>query len=140
MKLLMPLTEAEHDDFWGLAGEPGADGCVPWLGTREPGGHATYYHRGRRVRAQRLAYADTVGPLPRSLVVRHQSGSLVCINTDHLRTVTMLSVVMAGDSAAAVNARKTHCKRGHEFTPENTIVPAGRPTQRHCRACKNGWF
>lgn len=28
----------------------------------------------------------------------------------------------------------THCKRGHEFTPENTqIPPSGR---RHCRKCK----
>jgi hypothetical protein len=26
----------------------------------------------------------------------------------------------------------THCKRGHEFTPENTRLYAGR---RHCRAC-----
>lgn len=35
---------------------------------------------------------------------------------------------------ARENASKTHCKHGHEFTPENThISPHGR---RICRACK----
>lgn len=39
------------------------------------------------------------------------------------------------------NASKTHCKRGHEFTPENTYI---KPTGRECRACarihaKNAW-
>lgn len=27
----------------------------------------------------------------------------------------------------------THCKRGHEFTPENTYIHHGR---RRCRTCK----
>ena len=34
---------------------------------------------------------------------------------------------------------KTHCKRGHEYTPENTIwnpQPGGKRT-RKCRACAN---
>ncbi|MGP3708480.1 NUMOD4 motif-containing HNH endonuclease [Gordonia paraffinivorans] len=31
------------------------------------------------------------------------------------------------------NGRKTHCKRGHEFTPENTIVRKGG--KRACRTC-----
>lgn len=33
---------------------------------------------------------------------------------------------------AQVNARKTHCKRGHEFTDQNTRHYRG---ERHCRAC-----
>jgi hypothetical protein len=34
---------------------------------------------------------------------------------------------------AAVNAAKTHCKHGHEFTPDNTIVV---PLGRECRVCR----
>ena len=33
---------------------------------------------------------------------------------------------------ATQNARKTHCKRGHAFTPENTRIYNG---DRLCRAC-----
>ena len=33
-------------------------------------------------------------------------------------------------------ARKTHCKRGHEFTPENTKPQSGRKGRR-CRTCEN---
>ena len=32
-------------------------------------------------------------------------------------------------------ARKTHCIRGHEFTPENTYATTGTVSQRICRAC-----
>jgi hypothetical protein len=33
------------------------------------------------------------------------------------------------------NGAKTHCKRGHEFTPENT-GPATWSGGRFCRTCK----
>lgn len=32
------------------------------------------------------------------------------------------------------NARKTHCKRGHEFTPENTYINPSNKS-RNCRTC-----
>jgi hypothetical protein len=32
-------------------------------------------------------------------------------------------------------ASKTHCKRGHEFTPENTYRRPSQPNYRYCRAC-----
>lgn len=35
--------------------------------------------------------------------------------------------------------RKTHCKRGHEYTPGNTIIRRGKRTQRLCRACNEVW-
>ncbi|GAA2159199.1 MULTISPECIES: WhiB family transcriptional regulator [Glycomyces] len=38
---------------------------------------------------------------------------------------------------AAVNAAKTHCKRNHEFTPENTRWSNGH---RSCRTCYNVWL
>jgi hypothetical protein len=35
------------------------------------------------------------------------------------------------------HARKTHCKRGHEFTPENTYID--RNGWKHCRTCRQGY-
>lgn len=37
---------------------------------------------------------------------------------------------------AETAARKTHCIRGHEFTPENTYLRSDRPNPaRACREC-----
>jgi hypothetical protein len=42
------------------------------------------------------------------------------------------------DKGRHFNQTKTHCIRGHEFTPENTYVYRGRKGRlcRCCRACK----
>ena len=36
------------------------------------------------------------------------------------------------------NSIKTHCKWGHEFTPENTKPQSGKKGRR-CRTCDNAW-
>lgn len=36
------------------------------------------------------------------------------------------------------NTRKTHCVRGHEFSPENTRVTGGKQAgRRRCKACRH---
>lgn len=35
-----------------------------------------------------------------------------------------------------MNARKVRCKRGHDFSVENTYVLPSRPNERRCRACR----
>lgn len=89
------------------------------------------------MRAHRVAYIEAHGSIPDGKVVDHLCRNRSCVNSDHLEAVDNWTNVQRGNSPVAVNARKTHCIRGHEFTPENTIVPAKRPTQRYCRACKN---
>lgn len=42
--------------------------------------------------------------------------------------------VCCSQKCAAIARRKTHCKRGHEFNTENTILERGR---RVCRTCRN---
>jgi len=38
------------------------------------------------------------------------------------------------------NASKTHCKNGHEFTPENTEVRVtSKGTTRRCKVCRNAY-
>jgi hypothetical protein len=64
-----------------------------------------------------------------------------CVNPEHLEPVTSAVNTRRGRSPSAVNARKTHCVRGHEFTPQNTAwkVSTARPRPRRlCRACRRG--
>lgn len=52
----------------------------------------------------------------------------------------MPSIIMRRQkSQAQMNAIKTHCIRGHEFTPENTISfknPYHGGLMRNCRECR----
>jgi hypothetical protein len=32
--------------------------------------------------------------------------------------------------------QRTHCRRGHELTPENTYVWSGKPGSRKCKTCQ----
>lgn len=56
-----------------------------------------------------------------------------CVNQHHLERVTQKVNTLRGTSPMAQNARKTHCKEGHEFTPENTFV--NDEGWRDCREC-----
>lgn len=80
------------------------------------------------------------GPRPESASdVRHLNGVRTDNRIRNLKWGTSLE--NAADTRRHVthrNARKTHCKNGHEFTPENTrlaLARTGRPT-RVCIACK----
>ena len=116
------------------------DFCWEWTGGKTSGqfdyprfcvGKADY------VLAHRWSYEYHVGPIPEGLTIDHLCRNTLCVNPSHLEPVTNVENVMRGEGACAVNARKTHCKRGHEFTPENTYRktnPNGRPA-RQCKRC-----
>jgi hypothetical protein len=84
-------------------------------------------------RAHRVAWEHERGPIPADAVIDHLCRVPGCVNPDHMRVVTQRENVLAGESPWALNARKTHCFNGHEFTPENTFWQGNR---RRCRECR----
>lgn len=101
-------------------------------------------------RMHRLAYLLAYGPIPPGLVLDHLchnestcngNGSCPhrrCINPDHLEAVTVEENIRRGRSpdVGRFNRSKTHCKRGHEYTPENTQrIRGGRG--RVCKECRH---
>lgn len=47
-----------------------------------------------------------------------------------------LNIQKAVDAHAAMKRAQTHCKRGHEFTPENTYI---HKNTRTCKICRAAW-
>lgn len=129
--------------------EPQPDGCIWFTGCIDKHGYGVTRKDNRQWRAHRAAYELLVGPIPDGLILDHTChngtdclGGLECmhrrcVNPNHLRVTTNAENLRASHlTLNGVNARKTHCIHGHEFTPENTII--NRHGTRACRECQRG--
>lgn len=117
-------------------------GCWVMCGWGSKDGYANY----NRTTGHRVVYEALVGPIPTGLQLDHlchtrdpncPSDSTClhrrCVRPDHLDPVTVRENALRSNSPLAKKARQTHCKWGHEFTPENTYRWR---TNRICRACR----
>lgn len=122
---------------WRYIQRDRATGCWNWTGAKA-NGYGRISTSGRRdENAHRALYEVLVEKIAPGLVLDHLCRNTACVNPAHMEPVTVAENTrrgMAGDRAR----NKTHCKNGHEFTPENTRL-ARRPSgslQRVCRACR----
>lgn len=85
---------------------------------------------GRTVYAHRYAFERMVCDIPKSLIIDHLCRNRACCNPWHMEAVPQRVNCQRGERAGH---RSTHCKHGHEYTPENTYTnPQGA---RICRTC-----
>lgn len=113
------------------------NGCLVWTGALDGAfGYGRVVISGTRstANAHRWIYEQTNGPIPPGLVVRHKCDNPPCVDLDHLELGTYADNAHDRDSRGRhAGTKKTHCKHGHEFTPENTYV--NKNGHRLCRAC-----
>lgn len=113
----------------------GADGCVLWTASTVSSGYGQFWHERKKWLVHRLAYTWAKGEIPPNLTVDHLCKQRLCVNPAHMEIVTRGENAARGGGGAAIAAIKraqTHCKHGHEFTPDNTKTWNGK---RQCRAC-----
>lgn len=114
-----------------------ASGCWEWQGHLDKGGYGRLVDdNGWLDMAHRLSYKLNVGPIPDGLVIHHKCNNPPCVNPRHLVPATSFDnlITFGLTNLGAVNSRKTHCSKGHEYTPENTYTRPGH-SARYCRAC-----
>jgi hypothetical protein len=89
--------------------------------------------KSRTQKVHQLVAAAFLGPRPEGLEVRHLDGNKLNNRLDNLAYGTpsenSLDSIRHGTHPSA---SKTHCKHGHPFDEENTII---RPGGRKCRTC-----
>ncbi len=120
---------------------PDLGNCWDWTRALNEDGYGSIGTGGRNstAGAHRVGYELMVGPIPPGLVIDHLCCRPRCIRYSHLQPVPQSVNIARGKAPAALQEfasslrAKTHCKHGHEFTPENTrIKPNGN---RICKAC-----
>ena len=115
-------------------------GCLIWGGSLRKG-YGRFWIGDKHIPAHRAAYEIVIGPIPTGLTLDHLCRTRPCIWPFHMEPVTSRVNTLRGAGLPAVNAIKTHCKRGHLFDEENTRrfpMPSGR-FGRGCRACQAAW-
>ena len=131
---------------------PQPNGCIYYTGSLGRDGYGQARDaKGRNTTAHQLAWGIYVGPRTPGLVLDHICHNedptcpggrdcihRRCVNVDHMEETTNRENVRRGGGAAGINARKTHCNRGHEFNAENTRTrPDGA---RECRTCRRDFW
>lgn len=120
-------------EFWSRVQK--TETCWWWTGAKTPEGYGQVVIAGKIVGAHRHAYELAVGPIPDGLQLDHLCRKPSCVRPDHLEPVTRRVNILRGTSPVARRAGTSHCVKGHEYTPENT-VRSRRDGRRSCRECK----
>jgi hypothetical protein len=71
--------------FWTKVNKNGPNGCWIWTAAVDGGGYGNFaLHKGRFVKAHRLAYEMMVGQIPEGMNVLHRCDTPRCVNPSHL--------------------------------------------------------
>lgn len=111
-------------------------GCIEWTGRIDRYGYGQFRPGGRETTnmgAHRWAYSHFVGTIPDGFQIDHLCRNRACVNPEHLEAVTPRENVMRSLNPPSLNAKKTHCVRGHPFSDENTDIRRGG---RVCKTCR----
>lgn len=110
-------------------------GCHNWPGAMDGNGYGNLNRNGRVTKAYRWYWIQRHGEIPKGLQLDHICRNRRCCNPDHLELVTPAENTRRGMAPNIIAHRENRCRRGHDFTPENSIHRADGT--RTCRTCEN---
>ncbi len=118
--------------------------CWNWTGGKNGYGYGTLWS-GVGIKglvASRVAHQVFIGPIPTGMLVCHHCDNRACVNPRHLFLGTEKDnshdMWKKGRSWTQTSPKATHCKKGHEFTPETTLDYGYGRTCKICRFIRRG--
>jgi hypothetical protein len=133
-----PDEKARHatvrERFWQKVKKAGPDECWEWTSPPNERGYGCLWTKiTSSFPAHKLSLILHGGTVPNGMVVDHTCRNKICVNPNHLRAVTpRINAIENNSSWAAINASKTHCRRGHPYAGDNLRMFRGK---RRCREC-----
>lgn len=93
--------------------------------------------KSKELPVARLVLEAFEGPTPGGIEIRHRNGDVGNNQLSNLdRVLPFQNDPDANVEEADKKAKRSHCKRGHEFNAANTIYRREKlKTRRNCRAC-----
>lgn len=156
------MTQGERDleRFWNQTLVTPFNTCYEFIGHIGERGYGLIRFGGKTRLAHRVSYGIHKGPIPSGMVIMHTCDNPRCVRPEHLVAGTQSDNMkdmtkkrrhpylltlkgtkqsrerVARWNVGMLNRAKTHCKWGHEYTPENTYLHVTeKKKSRHCRTC-----
>lgn len=116
--------------------------CWEWIASKRPSGYGQMTTDDNRlttekrpITASRISFVLFVGPIPPGMLVCHSCDNPGCVRPQHLFLGTnwdnAQDRIKKGRKAGP--KIKSQCKRGHQFTSDNTYIDTTGAQQ--CRTC-----
>jgi hypothetical protein len=124
-----------EERFWAKVDRRGSDECWPWLASPDANGYGRFHIKSRQSRpATQVAWEFANGrDFPSGMFACHRCDNPVCVNPAHIWPGTHGDNIRDAVAKGRMNAQRvTHCPKGHEYSPSNTLHAGSR---RQCREC-----
>lgn len=112
------------------------ESCWLWQGLLNHAGYGRFGFQYKTVAAHRWIYEQLIGSIPEGYEVHHICCQQNCVNPDHLEVVSGRTNTLRSNNPAGINARKTHCLKGHKLNEKRRCPICQREnvrrwTERH---------
>ena len=114
----------------------GPNGCWVWTDSLTRAGYGRFRVGKMKYFSHRLTYTLEKGAIPAGYDIHHKCENPACTNPDHLQPASKADHLILLNPNSQPNRFKaqTHCKHGHEFTPDNIYWIKGK--WRGCKQCR----